>query len=151
MSGCSKSQQQDEQQQQSGPGPSPEAVRLAGRIEAIRNGRRQRRRPAGIAVGSGLPEYYRRSVSGPARKVERLIEAWEAEVPPGLARLTALKGLSPRGVLTVRASSSATAYQLRRLMASGLSRSLSNRVGSVSIRSIRIVIDPGLNPTPNSD
>lgn len=83
--------------------------------------------------------------------MERLIEAWDAAIPGDLAGLTALDGITRNGRLTVRVSGMGVAYQLRRLIASGLDRRLNAAGMHVPVRSIRVIVDPALGPEPPLD
>ena len=121
--------------------PSAAASGFGRRIEQIRHGR-----PPGApdpsAVGSFLPEWYRREVQRPMRALTAVSESWVRVVPAGLVERTILLSFT-RGVLTVAVPNAVTGYELERFLAEGgqdlLRRSLTT---AAAFQRVRVKVEP---------
>ncbi len=66
-----------------------------------------------------LKDFLKQEVERPYKQLHQIAEVWEKLVPVEVAKKTKLESLS-RGVLRVAVGSSATLYELDRLLRSGL-------------------------------
>ena len=72
---------------------------------------------------SFLKKQFKRDIERPHKQLGDLGELWTALLPAEIVRRTRLEGLS-RGILRVAVSSSATLYELDRLLREGAEREL---------------------------
>lgn len=105
--------------------------------------RRFRTRPdADLSLGF-LQKQFKRDVARPHQQLQRIVPAWREHVPAALLDRTRLDGYQ-RGVLNVSVASPAHKYELDRLLRTGLQNDLTRAVLPLTIRRVRIAIDPTL-------
>jgi hypothetical protein len=84
-----------------------------------------------------LKTYLKQEVERPYKQLHQVSQVWEVMLPQGLARKTRLESLS-RGVLRVAVDSSATLYELDRLLRSGLERQIIQAHKGPAFRKIQL-------------
>ena len=90
-----------------------------------------------------MPAQFKREVARPFKQLEGLAQHWQNLVPPDLLPHTRLNGLA-RGVLTVSVDSSASLYELDRLLRGGLETELVKAHRGPAMRRIKLVVDTTL-------
>jgi hypothetical protein len=118
--------------------------RVQQRIERIRGGRSKRRNQT-VALGTFLPEQFKRDHERAYKTLGQIAEQWLRLAPPELLPSTALASFQ-RGVLTVHVPDSTTAWSLERSLAEGFENSLRGSISSSALRRVKVVVNPESGP-----
>lgn len=102
------------------------------------------RKPRDLGIGR-LIEAAEENATRTHKRLGELIELWQELLPADVASRTALSGVQ-RGVLQVRVDSAATAFEVDRLLRSGLEKELRSRYRGSFVR-VKTRVEP-LDQTP---
>lgn len=94
-----------------------------------------------------MANQFKREVAGPFKQLEQAGQVWQQLVPEALVSRTRLIRVF-RGVLHVGVDSSATMYELDRLMRDGLERQITTSIKGRAIQRIALRLDAGASQTP---
>lgn len=126
----------------------PSTSSLHREIERLRIGRPHKRDRC-TPLGDYLPQQFKRECEKPYKKLGKMVDVWESQIPTYLFKKTALVSLR-RGILTVSVPDSAVAFDLQRTLAEGTEALIRQSYRGGTLTRIRITVDAQFKQIPDS-